>query len=398
MSKIIHNIILDKLRNLNLDFKFKIIPNVGKSKRRIEYTCNCGNVFVMDSRSTPVCIYCNSNKIKEDIKSNMRPGWYFDDAIITKSNIVIYCNNNHKLIREYNDANDACGKCLHDPKRNQSLDFIVDFVKRILDFKGCNLKIHNTNDIIICKNFKDSIIPIICENNHISTKTIHALKAYRNSDKSKTNGCNVCSDMFRPTTENAIDKIKEALSDKPGWGFDEKNYIHNGMYTVVPLLCDKGHDSSKLYNNLLSGYGCLVCSRNKTSSKEEIDWLDSINIKTRQFPISRLFFDGYDSTTNTLYEYQGSYWHGCPKKYQPYKTNTVKGEFFGQLYNHTVLKRITALKLGYNIIEHWTDGSEYYYSPQNDICEHVDISDKNYYTKKQIKDWHKQCMIHLLNK
>ena len=73
----------------------------------------------------------------------------------------------------------------------------------------------------------------------------------------------------------------------------------------------------------------------------------------RQVYIGNYIVDGYDSKTNTVYEYLGDYWHGNPKIFKSNEYNKTNGQTFGELYEKT-MKRIESLKtMGYNVVYVW---------------------------------------------
>jgi len=100
-------------------------------------------------------------------------------------------------------------------------------------------------------------------------------------------------------------------------------------------------------------------------SKEQIVWLESLNIdglvygdnehtihnadKNKTYRV-----DGCDIKTNTVYEYHGCYFHGCPKCYRdPFAMNTKVGKLHGKLYEYTKEREGEILKMGYNLIVRW---------------------------------------------
>ena len=91
-------------------------------------------------------------------------------------------------------------------------------------------------------------------------------------------------------------------------------------------------------------------------SKKEKEWLDTLNVPVRQEEINigtkKFIVDGFDPTTNTVYEYNGSYWHGNPNIYKRDDINTVLGVTFGELYQKT-LERETLIKKHYNLVVLW---------------------------------------------
>jgi hypothetical protein len=97
-------------------------------------------------------------------------------------------------------------------------------------------------------------------------------------------------------------------------------------------------------------------------SKEETSWLDSMGISAeyRQHHIKSItgknyIVDGFDPITNTVYEWNGSFWHGNPDYYlaetvHPVITTTT----YGELYEKTIKKQEDILNSGYNLIVKWS--------------------------------------------
>lgn len=131
----------------------------------------------------------------------------------------------------------------------------------------------------------------------------------------------------------------------------------------VIITCPKHGDFTQVANAHQSGIGCRKCSRGGFSNGA-IEWLeyrarqDGVYIQhagndgeyTAHDKDSRLLkFDGFCFQTNTVYEYEGSYFHGDPKLYDPNEVNAVTKQSFGYLWQKTMdrLKRIEAM--GYNV-------------------------------------------------
>jgi hypothetical protein len=68
---------------------------------------------------------------------------------------------------------------------------------------------------------------------------------------------------------------------------------------------------------------------------------------------TKLCVDGYNKQTNTIYEFQGDFWHGNPDIYNLDAINNKLNITFQELYDKT-LKKIHRLKMmGYNVIYIW---------------------------------------------
>lgn len=125
--------------------------------------------------------------------------------------------------------------------------------------------------------------------------------------------------------------------------------IH-GIFTILPYVHKTGKE-------------CPKCSNQY--SKISIEWLSYMEIKYSVLiqhannmgeyviPDTKYKVDGYAKTINTIFEFQGDFWHGNPKLYDKNKINPKNGLTYGELYENTLLKNKLILKKGYNIIEIW---------------------------------------------
>lgn len=90
-------------------------------------------------------------------------------------------------------------------------------------------------------------------------------------------------------------------------------------------------------------------------SKGQIEWLDSLNIpiKDREVLIESYRVDGFDPETNTVYEYNGDFWHGNPGIYNPDEIHPRMGVSFGEIYQSTLDKVRRLEEAGYTVISIW---------------------------------------------
>ena len=61
--------------------------------------------------------------------------------------------------------------------------------------------------------------------------------------------------------------------------------------------------------------------------------------------------DGFCGATNTVYEFQGCFWHGCPKCYTQDRINPVNQLDMVELQRATATKNAKIIGLGYNLVE-----------------------------------------------
>ena len=73
----------------------------------------------------------------------------------------------------------------------------------------------------------------------------------------------------------------------------------------------------------------------------------------RQYKIDKYRVDGYDPNTNTIYEFNGDFWHGNPNRFDSNELNRVSKLTFGELYQKTLDKENKLKELGYNVISIW---------------------------------------------
>lgn len=63
--------------------------------------------------------------------------------------------------------------------------------------------------------------------------------------------------------------------------------------------------------------------------------------------------DGYCEETKTIYEFQGTYYHGDPRIYDKDKVNPTTNTTYGELYQRTLDKKNYCLAAGYKYVECW---------------------------------------------
>lgn len=139
------------------------------------------------------------------------------------------------------------------------------------------------------------------------------------------------------------------------YNYSKVEYKNNS--TKVIILCPKHGVFSQLPSNHLDGHGCPTCVRH--ISKKEIQWLDDLDIsienrqKTIRIGNDVFLADGFDPTTNTIYEFYGDYWHGNPLVFDSNKINDRAKMTFGELYRRTINREIKIIQAGFKLITIW---------------------------------------------
>lgn len=204
----------------------------------------------------------------------------------------------------------------------------------------------------------------------------HAI--FKNTSSQLLVKCKKHSIFFKNTAHHIIrgagcsDCKKEKISNKKRLGNDKfikrakaiqkKCYDYSlveykTLIDKVKIICSEHGIFEQKPQEHLRGYGCKLCAGTTISAVSQI-WLDSFNLNlirehTIQHDNGYYTVDGYDPKTNTVYEFDGDYWHGNPKLYDADRLNTSVDKKFGELYNNTILKQQTLKKLGYNLITIW---------------------------------------------
>lgn len=176
--------------------------------------------------------------------------------------------------------------------------------------------------------------------------------------RSNGKGCPFCSGQKVNETNSLANLYPELIEE---WDFNKNDIspyeISYGSGRQVYWICKICGFKWKtsITNRTSANRGCSNCS--KRISKNCSKWLDDLNIKIREYYINinnkRIYVDGFDPDSNTVYEYFGNFWHGNPEFYDPEDIHPIINKKFGDLYRKTINK-IESIKLsGYNIIYIW---------------------------------------------
>jgi hypothetical protein len=141
--------------------------------------------------------------------------------------------------------------------------------------------------------------------------------------------------------------------------FDYSKVIYKGMFNEVTIICkEHGEFNIKPINFLHKNRGCKNCL-DKTKSRSETLWLNSLNIPIENRNVylnlgkQTFCVDAIDKENNIIYEFYGDFFHGNPEIYDENEINPLLKETYGSLYNKTKTKEEILLKHGYKIISIW---------------------------------------------
>ena len=132
------------------------------------------------------------------------------------------------------------------------------------------------------------------------------------------------------------------------------------QYITIASVCMAIYRSKYMPENTIGVIKDSV--KNETFSKISMQWLhwrsnvDNVYIQHamnggEHFIPSVGKVDGFCKDTNTVYEFQGCFWHGCPKCYTSDKINPMNQRDMTELQRTTAVKNEKITSLGYNLVE-----------------------------------------------
>ena len=191
----------------------------------------------------------------------------------------------------------------------------------------------------------------------------HGIFDIRANDHLSGTGCKKCyiESMIKNNIKSQIQFEKEARSIH---GDRYKYGKYNGAQNKMDICCIKHNLWYKqVAGSILRKFeGCKYCESGGYS-KVSIKWLNSINSDIQhalnggeyRIPSTKYRVDGYDSETNTVYEFHGDSWHGNPNLYEddekchPFNKDITAKE----LYQKTIERENEIKSLGYNLVVMW---------------------------------------------
>lgn len=209
-----------------------------------------------------------------------------------------------------------------------------------------------------------------------------------NRTRQGRHNCPYCSNHRVSLTNNLTIKYPHLLIEwHPTKNKLTPNCYMSKSHEVVWWMCDKNHEwRTRISHRTYMGSGCPHCASQQQASKIALQWLAQLAIALNrplqtaaspegeyQIPGTEWWADGYDPSTNTIYEFHGDYWHGNPRKYKPQEMNLTVGKTHGQLYAKTQYRTQKLRQMGYTVIEVWEDEYQAYLKQQSRITHHIPV-------------------------
>jgi len=247
-----------------------------------------------------------------------------------------------------------CGEEIRRKNKKKTTKWVLEKFKEKHGDKKYKYPNFDMNNI---KNMKEKI-DIECDEHGMFKQSPNAHIKY---------GCDKCAQelrhsLHRYTPEEII--VQGSKIHKNKYTYEKLTYVNYN--TEIIITCPlHGEFEQTPHSHIANKAGCPICIRKV--SLQELEWLNSLNIPIEnryykiKIPNSIKFFyaDGFDPKTNTVYEYNGDYWHGNPKKFPPDKLNTRTGTTFKSLYNKTLEKEKLLKQAGYTVVTMWESDYNY---------------------------------------
>jgi len=273
--------------------------------------------------------------------------------INAKEKVVIICKEHGEFVQIPNShlgglGCPICGIIKSSKNRSYTKEEFIEKAKIIhndkYDYSHVNYVNAKEKVVIICKEHGEFIQT---PHNHIYGK-----------------GCKKCGIVLiinkqKSTIEEFKKKAIKIHSNK--YNYSQVNYI-NAKSKVI-IICKQHGEFQQQPNNHIYGNGCPKCINNGYSITQ-IKWINFMqslqNIYIQhaenegEYKINGIGkVDGYSMQTNTVYEYNGSYYHGHPKFFKPDDINKTNNKTFGELYKKTLEREQKIKDLGYNLVVMW---------------------------------------------
>lgn len=183
----------------------------------------------------------------------------------------------------------------------------------------------------------------------------------------KSSGCPSCGKTKAWTQEEFIAKAIGVHGDH--YTYDRSVYVTSEAHVII--TCSRHGDFRITPKKLITErQGCPECVK-KNASKVADSWLEYVRVQTGEsiqcnahggekllcFADRRCKVDGFAASTNTVYEFHGTFYHGHPDFYAADKMMPFarKGRVrtFGETYQATMDRDKAIQAAGYHLVVMW---------------------------------------------
>jgi len=260
-----------------------------------------------------------------------------------KVEITCQVHGTFSQVASYHIQGFGCRMCQYDAKRMSYTKYrTIDEIRAVINEKFPIFLILDIQGI----NFK-SKVHLECPHHGKFQRTVSSIHSSRFL-------CKRCSHehLSKDTTMNQDEFIRRCI-EKHGDTYDYSKTVYRHSHKKAIFICRKHGEFEQYVSAHLTGSGCPRCRYRV--SKNSTKWLDSLNNRNieREQYVEGKFVDGFDPSTNTIYEFYGDYWHGNSKVFDSQIYNKRTKCTMGELYQRTNDRRSYLESKGYTVIEVW---------------------------------------------
>lgn len=158
----------------------------------------------------------------------------------------------------------------------------------------------------------------------------------------------------RKTKEEIIEMARKVHGDK----YEYPNFKYKNNKIKIEIVCPyHGSFWQPIKDHVYKKCGCPYCQH--LISKLSQKWLDSLNVPQERREITlkiegrKFRLDAFDEKNGIAYEFNGDFWHGNPKMFNPNDINPCNKTTYGELHRKTLEKKAILEKAGYKVISIW---------------------------------------------
>ena len=170
------------------------------------------------------------------------------------------------------------------------------------------------------------------------------------------NGCPECSHNKSLTQDEFLSQCIAVHGDR----YDYSKVIFRSVRSKVEIICKIHGSFYQIASVHVVGSGCSSCTM-RSAHMEDL-WLTYMGIpkdsEHRQVSLwlNRGKFvrvDGYNPSTQAVYEFNGSFYHGDPAWVDADNENPLSKKKFGELFQLTINREQMLIDVGYNVVSEW---------------------------------------------
>jgi hypothetical protein len=215
---------------------------------------------------------------------------------------------------------------------------------------------------------------------------IHGEFRQRAFDHARGCICPTCNkDHIRTSFRHSQESFIAKANDTHNFRYDYSKVNYQGNSVKVEIICSlHGSFMQTPTNHTDNKSGCPRC---KNKWKMQDSWLDQlgvprdpghrqVNLRDHTDNRKSLIADGFDPSTNTVYEFLGDYHHGNPKLYYSTEVHCYSKLTLDKLHQQTIDRFNRLHQLGYRIIYIW----ENQYKKKSTVGYIFDLNTSLFYT------------------